>query len=227
MTKVKICGITNIFDAEMCIEAGVDFLGFVTEFPTPVPWNLNREASQALIEKVRNKIATVVVTSGPVNQILEIARLVKPEFIQLHGLETLAEIAFLVSKLAEIQVKVIKALPIEFDTGQAYFEIHEPKQAALAIEATNVWAITIDSKTRSMPAGTGKTTDWTLAREIKQMIQVPLFLAGGLHCENAAQAVEQVECYCLDVITGVEKAYGQKDPDKVKRLVQQVKNTVS
>jgi phosphoribosylanthranilate isomerase len=223
LTKVKVCGITNLSDAEMCIGAGVDLLGFVTEFPVPVPWNLKRDESLAIIDQVRERVATVVVTSGPVETILEIARMIQPEFIQLHGRETLAEIITLVEKLTKIRVKVIKALSIEQETGEANFEIKDPKQAAQAIEASGVWAITADSKTRSMPAGTGKTMNWSLAAEINQMLKIPMLLAGGLKAENAAQAIAQVKPFGLDVISGVEKSYGQKDPEQVKLFVQSVK----
>jgi phosphoribosylanthranilate isomerase len=225
LTKVKVCGITNLADARMCIEAGVDLLGFVTEFPVSVPWNLKRDQSLAIMDQVRGRIGTVVVTSGPVETILEIARLTRPDFVQLHGREALKEIAALVEKLAEIPAGVIKALSVEQETGEAYFEIKDPKQAALAIQAAGVWGITVDSKTRSMPAGTGKTMDWALAAEINQMLTIPMLLAGGLKAENAGLAVAQVKPYGLDVISGVEKAYGQKDPKQVKLFVRRVKET--
>jgi phosphoribosylanthranilate isomerase len=111
-------------------------------FPVPVPWNLKRGESKALIDQVRERVSIVVVTSGPADTILEIARLLQPEFIQLHGRETLEEISTLAGKLAEIPVRVIKALSIEQETGEAYFEIKDPKQAAQAIETARVWAIT-------------------------------------------------------------------------------------
>jgi len=223
-TKVKICGTTNLKDAELCIEAGADFLGFVTEFPVDVPWNLTREEAKNLIDKIRDRIATVVVTSGTVEKISDIVELIHSEFVQLHGRETLNDIRKLVDRFTPAGIKIIKALPIELDTGKAFFEIEEPKEAALAIQSTGVWAITLDSKTSSMPAGTGKVLDWTLARELRETVALPVFLAGGLTCDNVASAVRDVRPFAVDVITGVEGVSRYKDPEKIKLFIGQVQS---
>jgi len=224
MTKVKICGITELEDALVCIEAGADFLGFVTEFPVPVVWNLNREKARELIEKVRNKIATVVVTSGPINKIFDIVELTRPHFLQLHGKEKLSDIIEIVNKLTPLGIKIIKALPIQIETKKAFFEIEEPEEALLAIQSTGVWAITVDSKTSKMPAGTGKVLDWKLVKRLRRVANIPFFLAGGLTPHNVQVAVKEINPYGVDVITGVEKLPGKKDPEKVKLFIKAVKN---
>ena len=108
MVKIKICGITSVEDALMCAEAGADYLGFVTEFPQPVPWNLSRKESLQIIDKVRTRLSIVVVTSGTPNKILQVARFTQPDFVQLHGEEKLLEIEKLAKELAEDNIKVIK-----------------------------------------------------------------------------------------------------------------------
>jgi len=223
MTKVKICGITNLEDAFACIEAGADFLGFVTEFPVPVPWNLDRKKTRNLIEKVRNKVATVVVTSGTIDKILDIVEFTRPQILQLHGKETLSEIREIFNKLNSTGVKIIKALPIQLETRKAFFEIEEPEDALLAIQSTGVWAITVDSKTSKMPAGTGKVLEWKLAKRLRKIANIPFFLAGGLTPYNVQTAIKEVNPYGVDVITGVEKVHGKKDPEKVKLFIKAVK----
>jgi len=224
MTKVKICGITNLEDAFACIEAGADFLGFVTEFPVPVVWNLNRKEAKSLIEKVRDKVSTVVVTSGTIDKIFDIVEFTRPQFLQLHGKEKLSDIIELVNKLTSTGVKIIKAVPIQIETRKAFFEIEEPEDALLAIQSTGVWAITVDSKTSKMPAGTGKVLDWELAKRLKKITDIPFFLAGGLTPHNVQVAIKEVNPYGVDVITGVEKIPGKKDPEKVKLFIKAVKN---
>jgi len=223
MTKVKICGITNLEDAFVCIEAGADFLGFVTEFPVPVVWNLNRKKARDLIEKIRSKIATVIVTSGTIDKIFDIVELTMPQFLQLHGKETLSEIREIFNKLNSTGVKIIKALPIQLDTRKAFFEIEEPEDALLAIQSTGVWAITVDSKTSKMPAGTGKVLEWKMAKRLRKIANIPFFLAGGLTPRNVQAAIKEVNPYGVDVITGVEKIPGKKDSKKVKLFIKAVK----
>ncbi len=225
MVKVKICGITNLEDAYLCIENGVDFLGFVTEFPVPVPWNLTRKKARWMIEKLRDKVLTVVVTSGTVEEIFEIANFTRPQILQLHGKESLNDIKELVKRLTPIGIKIIKALPIQIDTKKAFFQIEEPEDAVLSIQSTGVWAITIDSKTSEMPAGTGKVLDWTLAKRLREITNIPFFLAGGLNPQNVEIAIKEVKPFGVDVITGVEKKPGKKDPEKVRSFIKKIKES--
>ena len=221
--KVKICGITNLEDAYLCIEEGADFLGFVTEFPVDVPWNLTREKAKFLIEKVKDKVNTVVVTSGTIDKILDIVKFTEPKFLQLHGKERLSDIERLVSEISSAGVKIIKALPIHIDTKKAFFEIEEPEEAILSIQSAGVWGITVDSKTKSMPAGTGKTLDWSFVKKLRNLINIPFFIAGGLNSSNVEIAIKELQPFGVDVITGVEEKPGKKDPEKVKSFIKKAK----
>lgn len=223
MVKVKICGITTVEDALMCADAGADYLGFVTEFPQPVPWNLTRKESLQIIDKVRTRVSTIVVTTGAPNKVLELARLIRPDFVQLHGEERLFEIDELAKELMKDNIKIVKALPIKVGDNKAIFELEEPVEAALAIESTGVWGITIDSRTEAMPAGTGVKADWSLAEKIRSRISCNFGLAGGLNPDNVRQAIEEVHPDMVDVISGVEAKYGEKDASKVKGFIRAAK----
>lgn len=225
MVKVKICGITSIKDALMCADAGADYLGFVTEFPQPVPWNLTRKESLQIIDKVRAQISTVVVTTGTPSKILEVVRLIRPDFVQLHGEEKLSEIEELAKELANDNIRIVKALPIKVGDNKAVFELEEPVEAALAIESTGIWGITVDSRTEAMPAGTGVKADWALAEKIRRRISCNFGLAGGLNQNNVHQAIEEVRPDMVDVISGVEAKYGGKDVGKVKAFIRAAKVT--
>lgn len=223
MVKVKICGITTVEDALMCADAGADYLGFVTEFPQPVPWNLTRKESLQIIDKVRTRVSTIVVTTGAPNKVLELARLIRPDFVQLHGEERLFEIDELAKELMKDNIKIVKALPIKVGDNKAIFELEEPVEAALAIESTGVWGITIDSRTEAMPAGTGVKADWSLAEKIRSKISCNFGLAGGLNPDNVRQAIKEVHPDMVDVISGVEAKYGEKDASKVKGFIRAAK----
>jgi phosphoribosylanthranilate isomerase len=224
-TRVKICGINSLNDAMLCVDAGVDAVGFVTEYPVPVPWNVGRERTRELISKLPPFVSSTVVTSGNIGKILEIAKDTNPDVIQLHGEEPLTDIEKAVEKLTDDGIRVIKALSIDVDTQRAHFEIPDPIEAAHSLQDLGIQALVLDSRTKSMPAGTGTTLNWGIAREIREATSIPIILAGGLNQWNVRDAIRAVRPYAVDVITGVEAYPGKKDPDKVKAFVKSAKNS--
>jgi phosphoribosylanthranilate isomerase len=223
MTRVKICGLMTEHDICLCTQAGADALGFVTEYPVPVPWNLDRERSRELIAKVPPFVTTTAVVGGPKESILKIVDTVKPQVVQLHADETKEDIAYICGRLSEIGVQVIKALRIDVDTQKAQFAIEDPEKAALALCSTGIAALAVDSKTSGRPAGTGVPLDWKIIQSISAAIPIPLILAGGLNVDNVTAAISFVKPYGVDIISGVEKTPGIKDPDKVHKFVRTVK----
>ena len=75
-------------------------------------------------------------------------------------------------------------------------------------------AFLLDASDPVLIGGTGKTIDWTLAREAKRF--GPVVLAGGLTPENVGRAIREVRPFAVDVASGVESAPGKKDPDKLR-----------
>jgi phosphoribosylanthranilate isomerase len=223
MTRVKICGLMSERDVAMAVDAGTDALGFVTEYPIPVPWNLERERSRELVAAAPPFVTTVAVVGGSVKTILAIADTVRPHFVQLHGDETLEEIQSVCSALQGTGMKVLKALRIDIDSGQALFSVPEPVEASRALVASGVAGLVIDSKTASRPAGTGVALDWSLAAMIGASIRLPLILAGGLTPANVAEAIARVRPYGVDVISGIERDAGVKDAGLMRKFVQAAK----
>ena len=213
--RVKICGIRDEQELKICAKYA-DIVGFVTEYPMEVPWNISREEAKRLISKTPPFIYTVVVTSGRVEEVVEIVEYTKPNAVQLHGNESEKEVREIVEAL---NVKVIKALPIDVKTGKVYGR--DAIDAALSYERTGIDAILLDSKTDKI-GGTGKTFDWDIARRVREKINIPLILAGGLNSRNVKKAIEYVKPYAVDVISGVETS-GRKDERKVKEFVMAAK----
>jgi phosphoribosylanthranilate isomerase len=82
------------------------------------------------------------------------------------------------------------------------------------------WAILLDAFDKNLYGGTGKTTNWEVAREAAKLTR--LFLAGGLSPENIAEAIQAVEPFAVDVNSGIESAPGIKAADKLKKLKQEM-----
>jgi phosphoribosylanthranilate isomerase len=219
MVRVKICGLQSAEDARLAEEAGADALGFVVEYPVPVPWNLSRQRAAALVAALRPFATPVAVVGGDPATLVAIARAVRPRVLQLHGDETPEQIRDVVRALGPEGIQVIKALRIEADTGLAVFAERDPVAAARAIADTGVAALVVDSKTSARPAGTGVPLDWEAVRAIAAAVRIPLILAGGLNPGNVANAIATVRPYGVDVISGVESASGVKDPAKVRAFV--------
>ncbi len=222
MTRVKICGLTNEDDVALCVKAGVHTVGFVVDFPVPVPWNLTKAEAGSLIDKVPPFVSSCVVTGGPVEQTLAVAKVTRPDIVQLHFQETLVEVKELAHLLGLLGIKTIKALRINSD-GKCAFEIPDPAIAAWALAETEISAVVVDSYTTTRPGGTGVTVDLSTFKTIQQGIDLPVILAGGLNSENVLQIIHETNPYAVDVLTGVEKGPGRKDPAKVYRFMQVIK----
>ncbi len=223
MTRVKICGLMSEADIRLCVNAGADSVGFVTEYPVPVPWNLDRSTARALAAAAPPFITTTAVVGGAVETILDIAEAVKPHFLQLHGDETKEEIEQICSAVSKMGVKVIKALRIDVASGKARFSEENPVKASAALAQTGIAGLAVDSKTPKRPAGTGVPLDWGIVEQIASSISIPLILAGGLTIQNVAEAVHRVHPFGVDIISGVEKTPGVKDKERVFQFVRTVK----
>jgi phosphoribosylanthranilate isomerase len=222
MTRIKICGLTREEDIRLCARAGVQALGFVVEYPVHVPWNLDRMTARALMRGVPPFVARVIVVGDDPAAVVELTELLKPHAVQLHGSEPLSVTANLVAEVKTFGVQVIKALRFSVETGKCYPTGEDPLEAAQLIEDTGVDALVLDSVSDTRPAGTGKSIDWTIAREIRETVGLPVILAGGLNSGNVSQAIAAVKPYGVDVISGVENPVGRKDPEKVRAFIKAV-----
>ncbi|MCJ7830076.1 MAG: phosphoribosylanthranilate isomerase [Desulfobacterales bacterium] len=210
-------------DIRLCVDAGADSLGFVTEYPIAVPWNIDRTKARQLVAATPPFITTTAVVGGSVETILEIADRVRPHFLQLHGDETLEEIGRVCTSLKGTGIKVLKALRIDIDTGEAQFSIKDPVAASAVLAESGIAALVVDSKTAGRPAGTGTPLDWNVIQKVSAAVDLPLILAGGLTVRNVADAIRRIRPYAVDVISGVEKESGVKDARRVREFVRTVK----
>jgi phosphoribosylanthranilate isomerase len=222
VTRIKICGITTGEDIRLCVEAGVQALGFVVEYPIDVPWNLDRRTAGALMKRVPPFVSRVIVVGDDPGTIIELTELLKPHVVQLHGDEPVSVTATLVSAIHDLGAQVIKPLRFSVETGKCLSACVDPLDAARLIEETGVDALLLDSVSKARPAGTGRRVDWAVARRIREHTRLPVILAGGLHAGNVAEAVAAVNPYGVDVISGVENPVGRKDPGEVRAFVEAV-----
>lgn len=137
----------------------------------------------------------------------EIVAALKPDLLQLHGKETPERVALLRSKFG---LPVIKALPVESRADLAPIRVYEKLVDRMLFDARA-------PREATRPGGLGKSFDWNLLRDLD--VAVPFMLSGGLHSGNVAEALAITHAPSVDVSSGVERAPGDKDPDKIYAFV--------
>jgi phosphoribosylanthranilate isomerase len=216
VTRVKLCGLTSEPDVALCADAGADALGFVIEYPLPVPWTVTRSRAAELMSGVPPFVTRVAVVGGDAATVLAIAEATEPDVVQLHLDEDEATVAAVKKGLAGTGTQVVKAIRIR--AGESPPAADVLAEARRFVEA-GADAILLDSKTRGRAAGTGIPVDWSLARDVASALGAPLVLAGGLTPENVAAAIETVRPHAVDVISAVEDGENRKVSGRVHAFV--------
>lgn len=208
MTRVKICGITNLDDALAAIDAGADALGF--NFYERSPRYMVPDAAKDIIAKLPANITKVgVFVNSSLDEIERINSSLPVEVIQLHGNE---DSDFVRRLITLTDAKVIKAFRVS-----ASFD----PNVALDYEVDH-FMLDTDSRTFG---GSGEAFDWEAAVKFKELFP-NFYLAGGLTPENVSEAIRKVRPFAVDVCSGVESAKGKKDRSKVMAFVRNAKNSL-
>jgi phosphoribosylanthranilate isomerase len=226
VTRVKICGITAEADAELCLAAGADALGFVVEYPLPVPWTIDRDRAASLMRGLPVFVTRVAVVGGDAETILRIAEATEPDAVQLHLDEDEATVESVTRGLAGSGTRVIKAVRVSADEEQGG-ELERWAAACRRFVEAGADAILLDSKTRGRPAGTGAAFDWSIARAVAGAVEAPLVLAGGLNAANVGRAIEEVRPYAVDVISAVEDERHRKVEASVRAFIEAARSAAS
>ena len=205
VTKVKICGITNVEDAALSVASGADMVGF--NFYENSPRFVSVSEASEIGRDIPDSVMRIgVFVNENVERIAETVRTVRLNAVQLHGDETLEFVSELKKR---IDCDVIKAYRVTagFDAGSALW--------------CGADALLLDGFSKHARGGTGETFDWDVAREMAGSVK--LYLAGGLSAENVRLAIEHVRPYAVDACSLLESSPGKKDADKLRRFIREAK----
>jgi len=204
MVRVKICGITNSVDAITAIDAGANLLGF--NFYEKSPRHITEAEAAKIRPRLPKKVEAVgiFVNASPA-EVTALRKSLKLDAVQLHGDETPDSVA----QIARL-MRVIKAFRVEPEFPLATLD-----------EYREAFAFLFDAAQTGQYGGTGRTTDWDVAR--RAALSRRIILAGGLKVENVAAAVRIVRPYGIDVASGVESEPGKKDPGLLREFIQEVR----
>ena len=204
MTLVKICGITNVADAQAAVDAGADALGF--NFYRPSPRYIAPPDARAIIDQLPESILKVgVFVNEDLKSLMRVTEEARLSAVQLHGHESpeyCRELA---------PTYVIKAFGATNN---------------LNLEGYEVDAIMLDTKDDLLHGGTGRVFDWSIAQRATSSVP-KLFLAGGLSPENVAEAITRVRPYAVDACSSLEVRLGKKNHERVRAFVKAVRSVRS
>ena len=194
LTRVKVCGITNLEDAMAAIELGSSALGFIMVPSSPRYIGENSDALQIPLH-LPPFISTVAVCEQvPTGQEEWFHHFTAVQFY--NGLP-----------------------PVEPATGRAIvqaFRIKDESSVQQIFDSRSTTdAFLLDAYSPDTLGGTGHTFNWELARQVRERAGRPIILAGGLTPENVGEAIRIVHPYAVDVSSGVEHSPGKKDAEKM------------
>jgi len=197
MIPVKICGITNIFDAEYAIDNGASALGFI--FYHGSPRYIKYSKAKKIINSLDNRIKIIgVFVNEDLDNINNIIQTMKFDFIQLHGDET-------PEYCNEIDLPIIKAIRVNNNINidnLLKFKVN---------------AFLFDKYKKGFLGGTGEIFNWELLNHLN--INIPIILSGGLNTNNVEKAIKLVKPDIIDINSGIEKSPGIKDMYKLNTIM--------
>lgn len=204
--RIKICCISSEAEAKTVINAGADAIGLVGEMPTG-PGII----SDSLINEIARK------TPPPIASFLLTSRIKASEIIA-HYHKTHTSVIQLVDKpetgaYAQIRnalpgIKLVQVIHVRDENS-----LDEAREAALSVDA-----LLLDSGNPNLPkkilGGTGQTHNWQISKKIRERVNIPVYLAGGIHAGNVIEAIETVQPFGIDLCSGV-RTDGLLDREKL------------
>jgi phosphoribosylanthranilate isomerase len=219
-TRIKVCGLTRIADAEAAVMHGADALGLI--FWKPSPRYIDPLAARPLVSCAGPFVATVGVFVNPTrDEVLRAIEQAGISTLQFHGEED-------PDFCASFQRPWIKA----FKVGQPVSQVLPRKSASvpggeqgdllestLSYQAASAWLF--DAFDARLVGGTGEAFDWNL---VPKNLARPLVLSGGLNVSNVGDAVRRLRPYAVDVSSGVELDKGIKDAGQIAAFIHGVRD---
>ncbi len=220
---VKICGTTSIEDARLAAEYGAEYFGVVVEVDFS-PRSLTIDQAKPLFDlsPINGTDGVALVFHMKHQRMQQLMTTLCPHAVQFLNLEDIGLIRDLKQQFPAVQLWQSIHLPeagkdVDFnafrDTVQEYVD------AGIDLLIFDTVAVLKGVKKFG---GTGLVSDWDVVKQLIDQVEtaVPIWLAGGIGPDNVARAIAAVQPAGVDLCSGVEAEPGRKDPEKVKRLIE-------
>lgn len=212
-TRVKICCISSMEEAKLAIKHGASTLGLVGNMPSG-PGVIDNKLIGEIVKSIPPAVSTFLLTSETT-----------AEDIIVHYRKVNTTTIQIVDKLPVSQYQTLRR---ELPNVKLVQVIHVTDENSVkeAVEASAfVDAILLDSGNPNLQikelGGTGRTHNWELSKQIRESIDIPLFLAGGLNKDNVKEAIEKVQPFGVDLCSGV-RTNGKLDEEKLTAFFKEI-----
>ncbi len=207
--EIKVCGINDQVSMNTAIKCKVDYIGFV--FYKNSPRNISMNTSKKLMSARNNLSKIVALTVDPDDEFLfDIKRVVRPNYIQLHGNESPSRCLDIRKKL---NIPIIKGINVK----------NKLNLIQLISEYEDICdMLLLDAPSDVLPGGNGKNFNWNILKDLKPKRK--WMLAGGLNIKNIKKAIEITKAPVIDISSGLETKKGVKDPRLIEDFVFKCKN---
>ena len=212
-TRIKICCISSISEAKMAINYGADALGLVGKMPSgpgPIPdWLISE-----IVKTIHPPIASFLLTSEQSSEeIIYHVKRVDTNTVQIVDELTTGDYADIRTALPHL--KIVQVIHVADENS-----IEEAIRLALKADALLLDSGNPKASLKTL-GGTGNVHNWEISREIVKAVNVPVFLAGGLHADNVRQAIKTVQPFGVDICSGV-RTEGRLDANKLEAFIKAV-----
>lgn len=217
MTKIKICCIANIEEAELAIKYGADAIGLVSEMPSG-PGVIGYDTITEVAKSVSGRIDTFLLTSKrTTTEIIAQLKSCKTSTVQIC--DSLISGSHEDIKKELPGVKIVQVIHVVDESS-----VDEAIEAAKTADA-----LLLDSGNQKLAVkelgGTGRTHNWEMSKQIVEGVSIPVYLAGGLNPANVKEAIETVHPFGVDICSGL-RTNGNLDETKLSEYVKLVKACV-
>jgi phosphoribosylanthranilate isomerase len=215
--RVKVCCISSVEEARLAVRYGASALGLVAKMPSG-PGVIDEGTIAQIAATVPPAVGSFLLTSEQnTTAIIDQQRRLRTNTLQI--VDRLEQGTYADLRAALPGIAIVQVIHV---TGE------ESIDEACRVAEMGVDAFLLDSGDQRLAVkllgGTGRTHDWTLSRRIRESVDVPLFLAGGLNATNVGAAIEEVAPYGLDVCSSL-RSDGKLDEAKLGAFFEAVANS--
>jgi len=212
-TRIKICCISSVLEAKMAIHHGADALGLVGKMPSgpgPIPdWLISE-----IVKTIPPPVASFLLTSEQSSEeIIYHVKGVDTNTVQI--VDELTAGTYDDIRTALPHVKIVQVIHVTDEKS-----IEEAIRLSSSVDALLLDSGNPKASLKTL-GGTGNIHNWEISREIVTAVDVPVFLAGGLHAGNVRQAIDTVQPFGVDICSGV-RSEGKLDPNKLESFIRAV-----
>lgn len=213
-TRVKICCISSTHEADTALAAGADLLGLVSAMPSG-PGPIEEPLIADIVRHVEGRAATVLLTSRQdAASIGAQLHRMRPAVVQV--VDELHHDHYARLRDAHPGVVLMQVIHVRGPRSVEEAERIAPHVDAILLDSGNPSAAVKEL------GGTGRVHDWAVSRALREAVDVPVLLAGGLRAENVAEAIATVRPFGVDVCSGVRSG-GGLDADKLRAFMAAVR----